>query len=93
LNLLPIDLAVAAAVLGLAIMGGSFIRFLRKKQKAEDPHAQEELARQKGKRNLEQLTVKDSMHCAICDKETSPDVDVFTSGSWWHRGCYQKAVK
>lgn len=86
--MLAIDLAVAVAVLGLAAIGAGVIRSLR----AKDPHARAARERHQGEHNLEQLEVNATRRCVICDKETAPDVDVFTKGSWWHKDCYQKAV-
>jgi len=91
--MLAIDLAVAVAILGIATIGIGVIRSLRTKQTATDPRARARRARQQGEHNLEELEVNATRRCVICDKDTSPDVDVFTKGSWWHKGCYQKAVR
>ena len=88
-----IDVAVALAVLGFAIIGAGFIRSARKKQKDEDPRTQLSADREKGAKNLARLKRDDSMRCTVCDKETSADIDVFAGGSWWHRDCYQKTVQ
>lgn len=88
-----IDVAVALAVLGFAIMGLGFIRSARKKQQAEDPRSQLKADREKGAKNLDRLKVQDSMRCVICEKPISAETDVFTRGSWWHRSCYQKAIQ
>lgn len=88
-----IDVAVALAVLGFAMIGFGFVRSARKKQKAEDPRSQLAANREKGAKNLARFNAQDSMRCTVCGKQTSAEVDVFASGSWWHQDCYQKTVQ
>ena len=90
--MLVVDVAVGIAILGLLTLGAGYLVSLRKQQKAKDPHAQGEAAREKGTLNVQHMEVKDAMRCTMCGKDTDPDVDLYTNKAWWHRACYRSVI-
>ncbi len=91
-KLLYVDVAVGIAILGLLTLGAGYLTALRRKQKAKDPQAQGEAAREKGALNAQRMEVKDAMRCTMCGRDTNPDVDLYTNKVWWHRACYRNVI-
>lgn len=76
---------------GAALLGGAATFAGVKLGKRLDRALAERRAKALGKRNAEAL--KHVHTCVSCEGNVDPEVDIYDHGAWWHRTCWEQALR
>jgi hypothetical protein len=80
-----VDVFVALVAGGLLALGAAVVRFAWRR----DP-------KRLGARNTEQYLLADASTCPVCNCPTTPRLDLYVHGAWFHAHCFgdiEKEIK